>query len=143
MEADHTHLWRRMIEKLGDVDLSQVSVMDFGCNQGGFLRLLYKLKPFKLGIGIDKAEASLDIARQKITTEPIQFYPPSADGAWKQPYDYVFSQEVLYLLPDLNAHARQMQGVENRRSLLRRRWLPYREPSVERLEENHHRRQLR
>ncbi len=108
MEADHAHLWRRMIGKLGDRDLSHAAVMDFGCNQGGFLRLLYKLKPFRLGVGIDKAEASLDSARQKITTEPIRFFPPSSMEAWKQPYDHIFSQEVLYLLPDLDAHARQI-----------------------------------
>jgi SAM-dependent methyltransferase len=111
MEADHTHLWRRMIEKLGDASLSQASVMDFGCNQGGFLRLLYSLKPFKLGVGIDKAEASLDIARRKITAQPIQFYPPMANEAWEQSYDYAFSQEVLYLLPDLGAHALKIFGA--------------------------------
>ncbi len=108
METDHTHLWRRMIEKLDNTSLNQATVMDFGCNQGGFLRLLYTLNPYKLGIGIEKAEASLDIARGKVTTEPILFYPPTASEAWQQPYDYAFSQEVLYLLPDLEAHARQV-----------------------------------
>jgi SAM-dependent methyltransferase len=111
MESDHIHLWQRMIEKLGDADLSQASVMDFGCNQGGFLRLLYQQRPFALGVGIDKATASLKIARQKVTTEPIRFYPPDANEPWGQSYDYVFSQEVLYLLPDLREHARQIYGV--------------------------------
>jgi len=111
MEADHAHLWRRMIELLGEADLSRSSVMDFGCNQGGFLHMLYGLKPFRLGVGIDKAEASLDAAQRRTRAEPIRFYPPSSSEAWKIQYDYVFSQEVLYLLPDLYEHARKIHAA--------------------------------
>ncbi len=111
MESDHAHLWERMIDKLGPVDLSAATIMDFGCNQGGFLRRLYARKPFARGVGIDKALASLEVARGKIANEPIQFYASSEEGPWQQSYDYIFSQEVLYLLPDLEAHARQIYSA--------------------------------
>ena len=55
MEEGHRPLWRHLIASITETDLSTRRVLDFGCNRGGFLRLLYSLKPFHQGLGIDIA----------------------------------------------------------------------------------------
>jgi len=41
MGAAHAPIWRRMVDVSVPHDLSASTVLDYGCNQGGFLRLLY------------------------------------------------------------------------------------------------------
>ena len=55
MEEGHRPLWRHFIEAVPETDLSTRDVLDFGCNRGGFLRLLYALRPFRRGLGVDIA----------------------------------------------------------------------------------------
>ena len=55
MEEGHRPLWRHFIESIPETDLSTHEVLDFGCNRGGFLRLLHALKPFRHAIGVDIA----------------------------------------------------------------------------------------
>lgn len=111
MEDDHAYLWQRMIEKMDSVDLISAVVLDFGCNQGGFLRHLYRQFPFKQGVGVDIAEESLQKARERVRGEPIRYaLTPEADDMPSM-FDCAFSHEVLYLLPDLAAHARFMRSV--------------------------------
>jgi 2-polyprenyl-3-methyl-5-hydroxy-6-metoxy-1,4-benzoquinol methylase len=50
MEERHLRGWREIISLIQEPDLSQFSVLDFGCNQGGFLRHLHQAKPFKEGL---------------------------------------------------------------------------------------------
>jgi predicted rRNA methylase YqxC with S4 and FtsJ domains len=45
-----------------ETDLSDRAILDFGCNQGGFLRFLYSQRPFKRGVGVDLARALLAAA---------------------------------------------------------------------------------
>ena len=72
MNDDHRHLWRQMILHMEERDLTEMSVLDFGCNQGGFLRMLYRMKCYNMGYGVDLAEDSLAIARKGIrSTEPM------------------------------------------------------------------------
>ena len=47
MGAAHAPIWRRMIDVSVPHDLSASTVLDYGCNQGGFLRLLYDRHPFR------------------------------------------------------------------------------------------------
>src|SRR5262245_15663247 len=64
MNDDHGHLWRQLILHLEEKSLGGKDVLDYGCNQGGFLRQLYELKSFRQGVGADIALDSLAIARQ-------------------------------------------------------------------------------
>ena len=59
MGAAHAPIWRRMIDVAAPADLSRSTVLDYGCNQGGFLRLLYDRHPFRSAIGIDIARESV------------------------------------------------------------------------------------
>ncbi|MEJ0063742.1 MAG: class I SAM-dependent methyltransferase [Alphaproteobacteria bacterium] len=111
MEDEHDYLWQRMIEKLGDLDLTQAAVLDFGCNQGGFLRRLYQSHPYRLAVGVDIALESLARAAENKSAAPIRYHHASAPDPWQERYDCAFSHEVVYLLPDLAAHARQIHQV--------------------------------
>ena len=64
MEEAHKPLWRHFIDCVPDTELSTRDVLDFGCNRGGFLRLLHALRPFRRGLGVDIAEASITAARE-------------------------------------------------------------------------------
>lgn len=105
MNDDHYPLWRQMIEHMDERDLSGGTVLDYGCNQGGFLRLLYAERPFLRGAGVDLALDSLAVARERARGLPLDFH----DVAWLDGnagrFDTAFSHEVLYLIPDLAAHA--------------------------------------
>lgn len=47
MNDHHAPFWRAMIRQMSESDIHNSSVLDFGCNQGGFLRTLFRIKPFK------------------------------------------------------------------------------------------------
>ncbi len=46
MADGHAPIWRHLIGLVPEIDLSGRAVLDFGCNQGGFLRHLHALRPF-------------------------------------------------------------------------------------------------
>ena len=47
MGAAHAPIWRRMVDVSVPHDISTSTVLDYGCNQGGFLRLLYDSHSFQ------------------------------------------------------------------------------------------------
>jgi SAM-dependent methyltransferase len=108
MEESHRPLWRHFIETIPETDLSTRDVLDFGCNRGGFLRLLNALKPFRHALGIDIAAASIAAARGLVGVSPIDYEVATDLSAWRDRFDLAFSYEVIYLLPDLASHAAGM-----------------------------------
>jgi SAM-dependent methyltransferase len=111
MGAAHAPIWRRMAEVSVPHDLSASSVLDYGCNQGGFLRLLYDTHPFKSAIGIDIARESVGRAEMLKGHRPIDYKVASSAASLGRTFDFAFSHEVLYLLPDLAAHANDMKAA--------------------------------
>lgn len=112
MNDGHAHIWRRMIAQSGLERLDSAKVLDFGCNQGGFLRMLYKMRPFGEGFGVDIAESSLAIANENVPAgAPISYAHVDALAGKDHYFDLAFSHEVIYLLPDLGTHARQIRGA--------------------------------
>ena len=105
MEVSHQPLWRHFIKTVPETDLATRDVLDFGCNRGGFLRLLYALKPFRSGVGIDIAEESICAAQASAGLAPLTFKVAFDLALWQSRFDLAFSYEVIYLLPDLTAHA--------------------------------------
>ncbi len=111
MEESHRPLWRHFIETIPETDLSTREIIDYGCNRGGFLRLLHALKPFRRGLGVDIAEASIAAARSLAGPAPVR-YEVGTDAALPHAaFDLGFSYEVIYLLPDLAAHAAAMHAA--------------------------------
>src|ERR1700678_4134114 len=73
MEESHRPMWRHFINTIPEHDLSTREILDFGCNRGGFLRLLHALKPYRHALGVDIAEASIAAARDLRGTAPAEF----------------------------------------------------------------------
>lgn len=105
MTEDHSYLWRHLIESVSEKDFRNYQVLDYGCSRGGFLNMLYTMRPFRRGIGVDVATQSLAIARQRHGNLPVDFIKPHQMCRAAGSTDIAFSHEVLYLLPDLESHA--------------------------------------
>lgn len=111
MAESHSPYWRHFIETIPERDFSSKTVLDFGCNRGGFLRLLHALRPFRRGVGIDIASESIAAADAAKGGIPVQFHVTTDLSPWADSFDVAFSYEVVYLLPELKQHANQMYGV--------------------------------
>jgi SAM-dependent methyltransferase len=104
MQAEHGFLWDALI-RTAAVDLAGRRVLDAGCNQGGFLRLLSDRFGIAAGFGYDPAAAAVAAARDQAAGRPLQFeVADTVPPAWTE-MDVAFSHEVLYLVHDLPAHA--------------------------------------
>ncbi len=112
MNDDHAPLWRRMIAlSVPAGDLQDKAVLDFGCNQGGFLEMLYRRAPYKEGTGVDIAASSVAVAKQRLAKLPVTLGSPDILEKKSAHYDTVFSHEVFYLLPDLAGHAALLRKI--------------------------------
>lgn len=111
MEDIHTPYWRHFINAVPEQDLSGSTLLDFGCNRGGFLRLLHKMRPFTRAIGIDIASASISDANDLAGEYPVSYFVGSDPTQLDTSFDLAFSYEVIYLLQDLSEHARQMKAA--------------------------------
>jgi len=55
MEDEHGEFWERVASQTFDVSLTDKILLDFGYNQGGFLRKLYDEHKFRQAVGVDLA----------------------------------------------------------------------------------------
>ena len=108
MGPSHIPIWRQMIALVAEGDLSDRSVLDFGCNQGGFLRTLHAIRPFRFGLGVDIAVESIATAAAAKGGLPLEFQPAERLSDHGDRFDIAFSHEVIYLVPDVVDHARQV-----------------------------------
>ncbi|HEY0122419.1 MAG TPA: methyltransferase domain-containing protein [Rhizobium sp.] len=111
MAESHSPYWRHFIEIVPERDFSSKTVLDFGCNRGGFLRLLHAMRPFRRGVGVDIASDSVAAADAAKGNMPLQFHVTTDLSPFTDSFDVAFSYEVVYLLPDLKRHAEQMFDV--------------------------------
>src|SRR5262245_3982433 len=109
MGAAHAPIWRRMIDVSVPHDLHDSTILDYGCNQGGFLRMLYDRYPFKGAVGIDIARESVARAELLKGHRPVEYKVADSAVSLGRSFDYAFSHEVLYLLPDLASHANDLK----------------------------------
>ncbi|MFA7276461.1 MAG: class I SAM-dependent methyltransferase [Pseudobdellovibrionaceae bacterium] len=110
MESGHLPAWRAMIKQMTESNIRSAKVLDFGCNRGGFLRKLYAEKPFAEGVGIDIATEALNDARLLKKDLPLHFGTMDDLQEMGNSFDFVFSHEVIYLLPDLASHAKDIHS---------------------------------
>ncbi|MBE9178145.1 methyltransferase domain-containing protein [Oculatella sp. LEGE 06141] len=108
MFDDHYPLWQVMINRMSETSLEGKTVLDFGCNQGGFLQVLYQQKPFQKGIGIDVARQSIQIANDRKGNLPLVYEARDNLDSFQSAIDIAFSHEVLYLIRDLKRHSQEM-----------------------------------
>jgi SAM-dependent methyltransferase len=107
MQEEHGFVWSAMLDTI-DVDLTGKRVLDAGCNQGGFLRLVADRFAISEGFGYDPASGAIDDARQLAGGRPLTFEVSDTVPEGWNGLDVAFSHEVLYLLHDLPVHARAL-----------------------------------
>ena len=117
MARDHQEAWERTIEMLDTSDIKGKTILDVGCNQGGFLRKLYDTTPFKEGVGIDLARLSLEKAETLKGERPLTYYLTDKPQETNRTFD------TAYICPVLNRRhsttcTRFKRSVETGRRLL-------------------------
>lgn len=100
MADGHAPIWRHLFELIVERDLSQKSVLDFGCNQGGLLRHLYAVRPFRKALGFDIAEQSIAKAEAFKGNMPVQHAVGGRLEGWVEAFDLAIGHEVIYLIED-------------------------------------------
>jgi SAM-dependent methyltransferase len=110
MQEEHLFVWEAMVGAV-DSELAGQRVLDVGCNRGGFLRMLYDRRHIGEGFGYDPAAAAIADARRLAGERPLQFEAAGSIPAGWGRFDVAFSHEVLYLIPDLGAHAESVYGA--------------------------------
>jgi SAM-dependent methyltransferase len=104
MQDEHGFIWRAMLDTV-DIDLAGRTVLDAGCNRGGFLRLLVDESGIAAGHGYDPASGAIDDARRLAGNRPLTFETADTVPDGWTGFDTAFSHEILYLLHDLRLHA--------------------------------------
>lgn len=109
MEDEHLESWKDTINQLNNDDFSKgYSILDFGCNQGGFLRLLNKKHPFKNALGIDIASDAIKIANERKGNLPVEYLCAGNLKNINNKFDVAISTSVLFFIEDLQQHANEM-----------------------------------
>ncbi|MEM6972205.1 MAG: class I SAM-dependent methyltransferase [Pseudomonadota bacterium] len=112
MTREHAWIWRAMIRAaLPPGGLSGRRVLDIGCNQGGFLRLLHDSEGYREAVGIDLAQQAVALAESLKGTRPVRYLAATRLAEAGSGFDIAFSHEVIYLIEDLVDHARQVFDV--------------------------------
>ena len=111
MARDHQESWQRIIQMLDPVHIKGQTILDFGCNQGGFLRQLYQTHEFDKGVGIDLAYNSLEKANTLKEQRPLEYYLTGKPQTTGYKFDTAISTSVLYLIEDVPQHARDLKAV--------------------------------
>src|SRR6476646_6635291 len=98
------------------IDTTDKLILDVGCGTGYTSLTLAEANPGAKIVGIDMSEKSLNLARQRSRYhgfENSEFYTLAVEElpSLNLQFDYINSDEVLYLLPDPAAGLKAMQSV--------------------------------
>ncbi|MBS9774763.1 MAG: class I SAM-dependent methyltransferase [Tenacibaculum sp.] len=110
MEDGHIKEWRNIINELQPDDFVNYSILDFGCNQGAFLKHLYKDYPFNKAVGIDLSCEAIKTANSRKENFPINYYTTEEFRNNDEKFDIVISNSVLFFIKDLAEHAKQIKS---------------------------------
>lgn len=96
--------------------ISGKTVLDFGCNLGGFLKVLWDEHQYQFGVGVDTNQDVINVAQREAGMYPIKFHKIDVgmNGVLEtspNTFDLAFSHEVLHFVPDIKDHARLMRRV--------------------------------
>ncbi|AOT72480.1 class I SAM-dependent methyltransferase [Geosporobacter ferrireducens] len=105
MEDNHQAHWHKVLDMIEEQNIQDCTVLDFGCNQGGFLRFLYRQKPFSKGIGIDLARKSIEVANKRKKDLLLTYEATANVEKFNHVFDLAFSISVIYLIQNLKEHA--------------------------------------
>lgn len=109
LEDDHgMYFWNDVIQNVIEENLAGKTILDFGCNQGGFLRHLYQSNPFAKGVGVDIAASSIMVAQSRKENLPLEYYALTSLERFNKEFDVATSTAVIYLISDIETHAREV-----------------------------------
>jgi 2-polyprenyl-3-methyl-5-hydroxy-6-metoxy-1,4-benzoquinol methylase len=108
MEDDHQEFWDDVLANAIDADFTGKKILDFGCNQGGMLRRIYKDMKFREAVGVDLARKSIAQANERKKDLPITYLALDSLDSLDKDFDYATSTAVIYLIADIAGHARQI-----------------------------------
>ena len=108
MERINSQQWVSLIDRMQEQDLTDKVVLDFGCNRGVSLRVLYAHRPFAHGYGVDLDTAAIRVAKAHQGALPLTYQVNDNIKHLAGAIDIAFSHEVIYLLKDLDQHAQEM-----------------------------------
>ncbi|MEM6421256.1 MAG: class I SAM-dependent methyltransferase [Pseudomonadota bacterium] len=111
MTEEHAWIWREMIRAIPGEDLAGARVLDIGCNQGGFLRLLHDQHPIAEGVGVDLARHAVSVAEARKGDRRLRYLAAPRLVEAGTGFDIATSHEVIYLISDLADHAAQLAEV--------------------------------
>jgi 2-polyprenyl-3-methyl-5-hydroxy-6-metoxy-1,4-benzoquinol methylase len=99
-------------------------ILDAGCGTGYKSLILAEANPGAKIVGIDLAEESVKLARHRLEYhgfENAEFHVLSIEDLPKLglEYDYINSDEVLYLLPDIKAGLKTLKSVLKYQGIIR------------------------
>ena len=104
--------WTSMIREIIPRHTGKEVVLDYGCGEGQFLRLLNQIRPFASGIGVDVDQGALEKAKAaKHVDEPIAYDRPESLQGLENHFDYIFSQEIFWMIEDLPALAQNLHRL--------------------------------
>lgn len=114
MEDSHAPFWEKVLDRIVEKEgMRDFSVLDFGCNQGGFLRFLYARHSFKEGVGTDLGIESIRVANERKGDLPLTYVATASPEQWGQRFDLAVSTAVIYLISDLREHAQKSKQRSN------------------------------
>src|SRR5262249_48402390 len=73
--------------------------------------MLYDRHPFKSAVGIDIARESVARAELLKGQRPVEYKVADSAASLGRTFDFAFSHEVIYLLPNVAAHAADMRAA--------------------------------
>lgn len=112
IESGNITFWTAMIHEIIPPHTGREVVLDYGCGAGQFLRLLHQMRPIAHGLGVDVDEEAVAKARgSRRENEPLQYGSPTALAGLDQYFDFIFSQEVFWMIEDLPLLARTLYRV--------------------------------
>jgi len=112
IESGNLTFWTAMIREIIPPHTGNERVLDFGCGDGQFLRLLNNIRPYASGLGVDIDENAISQALANVRDgEQIAYSSPSVLKNLSEEFDLAFSQEVFWMIKDLPTLANTMFRV--------------------------------
>ena len=117
MEDSHQHGWENVLSLIDEKDIFGLDILDLGCYQGKFLRVLFDKVPFDSAYGIDIAKMAIETAKQRVGDYPIHYDATDDARMLKKKFHTVISTSVLYLIEDLDEHFKMIFDVLHKKGV--------------------------
>lgn len=112
IESGNITFWTAMVSEIIPPHTGKEVVLDYGCGDGQFLRLLHNMRPFSYGLGVDIDKDLVERGtKNRRDSEPIEYAVPSVLDGVADKFDFVFSQEIFWMVEDIESLAKLIYRV--------------------------------